>query len=68
MRLAVTITTSDNRVYKDTTGDFADLKSAKAAFESALSRDNSTISLNDPAGVTVLNRDHVVSIRVEEAA
>ncbi len=68
MRIAVTIATSDNRVYKDTTGDFPDLKSAKLAFESALSRDNSTISLSDPAGVTVLSRDHVVSIRVEETA
>ena len=68
MRIAVTIATSDNKVYKDTTGDFADLKSAKGAFESALSRDNSTISLSNPAGVIVLNRDHVVSIRVEEAA
>ncbi len=67
MRVAVTIATSDNRVYKDTTGDFADLTSAKLAFESALTRNNSTISLRDPAGVTILNRDHVVSIRVEEA-
>lgn len=67
MRLAVTISTSDHRAYKDTTSDFSSLQDAKLAFESALSEDNSTISLNDPAGVTVLNRDHVVSIRIEEA-
>lgn len=67
MRIAVSIVTVNNRAYKDTTGDFVDLNEAKAAFESALARNNATITLNDPGGVTVLNRDHVVSIRVEEA-